>query len=258
MVGLLPRQPDATKLDVAPAERSASLRFRAGSAVEAAELVQKEFGPDRFSADPMRAGSWSWPRPILTRRTQAVTAVVDQERLAIQPVLENRVDVAIRLGASHARAVARGIESLRAVLLGEAQQPETGERRSAMSVSGARAAVVLPWLVRVFLAGPAFAPRTNGTGDPRFAPLFRAMICSIDMPCRRSSASGTNIATSSTSTTQRPSEFLRTPGHYGVSHSEPPTRRDSRPRFSGVGCVWLPSVPASVRQNRTASRLSFI
>jgi len=51
MVGLLPRQPDATKLDVALAERSASLRFRAGSAVEAAELVQKELGPDRFKAD---------------------------------------------------------------------------------------------------------------------------------------------------------------------------------------------------------------
>ena len=51
---------------------------------------------------------------------------VDQERLAIQPVLEHGVDVPIRPSPGAPRALAGRIEPLRPVLLRQAQQAETG------------------------------------------------------------------------------------------------------------------------------------
>jgi hypothetical protein len=50
MVGLSPRVPDAAKLDIALVEREASVTFRGGSSMEAAELIQRELYPDRFAA----------------------------------------------------------------------------------------------------------------------------------------------------------------------------------------------------------------
>ena len=51
MIGLPPAKHDQTKLDIAVAERAASLQFRAGSVIEAAELVQKELDPRKMAAD---------------------------------------------------------------------------------------------------------------------------------------------------------------------------------------------------------------
>jgi hypothetical protein len=51
MVGLAPANQDTTKLNFAIAERAAWLNFRAGSAVEAGELVQKDLDPRKMAAD---------------------------------------------------------------------------------------------------------------------------------------------------------------------------------------------------------------
>jgi hypothetical protein len=51
MIGLPEAEQDQAKLDIAVAERAASLQFRAGSAIEAAELVQKELDPRKMAAD---------------------------------------------------------------------------------------------------------------------------------------------------------------------------------------------------------------
>ena len=61
---------------------------------------------------------------VVMRQRRWGLDAVDQERLAIQPVLEHRLDMPIRSGAGGARAIAGRIEPLRPVLLREAQQAE--------------------------------------------------------------------------------------------------------------------------------------
>jgi len=51
MVRLVPAVADALKLDIALAERTASLQFRRGNCIEAGETVQRELDPKRFAAD---------------------------------------------------------------------------------------------------------------------------------------------------------------------------------------------------------------
>jgi hypothetical protein len=51
MVGLSQTGQDPIKLDIAEAERAASLHFLAGSAIEASELVQRDLDPRKFTAD---------------------------------------------------------------------------------------------------------------------------------------------------------------------------------------------------------------
>lgn len=51
MVGLSPATQDPAKLDIAVAERAASLKFQAGSAIEAGELVQRDLDPKKFAAE---------------------------------------------------------------------------------------------------------------------------------------------------------------------------------------------------------------
>jgi len=51
MIGLAPVKHDAAKLDIALAERAASPKFRAGSAIEAGELVQKDLDPRKMAAE---------------------------------------------------------------------------------------------------------------------------------------------------------------------------------------------------------------
>jgi hypothetical protein len=54
MIGLAPAKQDTAKLDIALAERAAWLKFRAGSAIEAAELVQKDLDPRKMTSDSDR------------------------------------------------------------------------------------------------------------------------------------------------------------------------------------------------------------
>jgi len=51
MVRLDPVEQDPFKLDIAEAERAASLQFRAGSCIEAGELVQRELDPRKFATE---------------------------------------------------------------------------------------------------------------------------------------------------------------------------------------------------------------
>src|SRR5205085_5866095 len=51
MVRLAPVEQDPFKLDIAEAERAASLHFRAGSCIEACELVQRELDPRKFASE---------------------------------------------------------------------------------------------------------------------------------------------------------------------------------------------------------------
>ncbi|HET9867985.1 MAG TPA: DEAD/DEAH box helicase [Nitrospira sp.] len=56
MSGLAPVKPDVAKLDIAVAERTASLRFASGSAIEAGEIVQRDLDPKIF----MSASDKGW------------------------------------------------------------------------------------------------------------------------------------------------------------------------------------------------------
>ncbi len=51
IVGLRSVVQDPVKLDIAAAERAAAMKFRAGSAIEAAELVQNELDPRKLAAE---------------------------------------------------------------------------------------------------------------------------------------------------------------------------------------------------------------
>jgi hypothetical protein len=51
MVGLAPATQDPAKLDIAVAERAAALKFQAGNAIEAGELVQRDLDPKSFAAE---------------------------------------------------------------------------------------------------------------------------------------------------------------------------------------------------------------
>ena len=51
MIGLSQARQDQAKLDIAATERAASLQFRAGSAIEAAELVQRKLDSKTIAAD---------------------------------------------------------------------------------------------------------------------------------------------------------------------------------------------------------------
>src|SRR5262249_14737180 len=51
MIGLKSAPQDATKLDIATAERAAWLKYRAGGAIEAGELVQRDLDPRHMASN---------------------------------------------------------------------------------------------------------------------------------------------------------------------------------------------------------------
>jgi Type III restriction enzyme, res subunit len=91
MVRLSPVVQSPAKLDIAETERAASLQFRAGSCIEAGELVQKELDPRRFDAESDKG--WfvqmaaTYLHPADPSRAQEMQRKAHQwNRLLIRPV----------------------------------------------------------------------------------------------------------------------------------------------------------------------------